>query len=117
MSANWTAGAGVILGALAFLVSGLALLRAHFKGAQGEASALGALETRVESLESRADRMDNLMSEVTAKVALLPVIEEKLKGLDNLVTVRLNSVDTALGRMETKLERLGEGRSFKPTSA
>jgi hypothetical protein len=113
MSANWTDAAGVVCGGLAIFVSALALLRAHYRGEKEEASDLGALETRVEALERRADAMDLVAQSLGAKVELLPAMDEKLKGIDRLVTQRLNTVETTLGRLEGKLDRLGESRSFK----
>src|ERR1700735_1398446 len=117
MSANWTAAAGVVFGGLALLVSVLALLRAHYQGARGEASEMGALEQRGEGLEKRADSTDLVVQGLSTKVELLPAMDEKLKGLDRLVTTRLNTVETTLGRLEGKLDRPGEDRSFRPAGS
>lgn len=99
---------------LAVVISGVALFRGYFQGARDDASELGKLENRVKALEQRADAMDTQLADVKNKVDLIPAMDERVKGLDRLVNARMNTIEATLGRVENKLDRWSEDRSFKP---
>lgn len=108
---------GVIFGTLGTLVAAITLLRAYIATTKSEAVDIGALETRVDALEKRAENVDMVIADLMGRVELLPAMNEKLTGLDRLVSTRLDQVDRTLGRVAERLDRMAEGPAFRRPDA